>query len=179
MMREESASCIALRSPLSWRARKMRPYHPSLGTNPPRVAPVQRGASSSNPRSLKRLKERLKKNPPKTTSGSPSNVARPGAGLRQRLQQGPQAPKPSARGRKERFSCASSRSKLTRQNKGKHWPRKRKAGSEVPRSLARSFCPWQQRSVMKLPLQVHHRTRTRTLTLSNSPARVRRQPGSN
>ena len=107
--RKDSASCIALRSPLSWPARKMRPCHPRPGFNPPRIAPLPRGASN-NPQNLKRRKERLKKNPQKTTSGSLNNVALPGADLRRRPL-GPQAPKPSARGRKERPSCASSRSR--------------------------------------------------------------------
>ena len=154
-MRRESASCITSRSPPSWPARRMKLYPQKRpGTNPPRTAASVLRRAASSPQNLRRRRERLRKNPLRTISGSLSSVAPPGAGHRQRLRQGPRAPRPKKRGRSGRSSCASSRSKLKRRNRGRYRPRKRKAGSEVPLFHARLSSPWRQKSVPRRPLQL-------------------------
>ena len=119
-MSVESGSFTVSRSqPSKQQARKMRLCHHQsrLGNNPPNSAPRPPRKASSSPLNLKKPKEHQRKNLRKTINGLPSNEELRVADLRQPLRRQPPVRRLSARGRKERPSCASSRSRLMMLNK--------------------------------------------------------------
>ena len=116
MRKRESARCRALRSQPSRLARRTRLCHPRADSDPPRS--VIRPRKTSHP-SLKKQRGHPRKNLLKTISGLPSSdELLQGIDPRQRSLQ-PLAQRPSARGRKERLSCANSRSRQKKPRLGK------------------------------------------------------------